>query len=1123
MVTLRWMLPIVIGVFSLVTTATSYLATKNAVLQATELSVVKNLRNSLTRAQGSLELLVGVTEQRSARQLVASYSAVPDTIVAFVADANGHIIASTLHRDIGHHWADYWSDIEVNKMETVLDSHTLDIHTSSDKGFVDGYVSICHQEENNLRKKNCGFFVHRIDLEYHFKKSTSALTNQAIYNSLGVIFIAILISIILHTRFVRRANKVAEVVTSFTQGSRAQRTHFRGTDEISVIAQTVDSMLDQIVEDESIITGEKNRLKILFDTVSDPLVISKENGKILGYNKALQTVFGYDENELKGCDLFTLMPDLYIADTSGSKRIFKGLINRPNQEMVAVRKDSERFPVEFVINEMEVRGRTEQITVLRDITERKAAEEEIKHHRDNLQLLVERATAEIKAIVRTAVNGVISINQDGIVQIFNPAAEKLFGWKAEEVVGENVVKIIPDIGTKEHNGFIQNYIQGGDAKIVGIGREVLGLRKDGSTFPAQLSVGHNKIGKGKHLFVAFIDDITERKLAEQELLQAKETAEEAAQVKASFLANMSHEIRTPMNAIIGFSEILLQDKKLRSESKQHVNTILTSGRNLLHIINDILDFSKIEAGQIQLENVCFHLANAIKETLRTLEFKAAEKDLKLSLYVAANVPEKVMGDPTRLRQVLINLIGNAIKFTATGTIMVRIALEENTNMLLFSVSDTGIGMTPEQTSNVFEAFAQADSSTNRRFGGTGLGTTISKQIVELMGGKIWAESEVNKGSTFYFTTSMEEAAESQECLFEETTNANFDFCSPRAFNILLAEDIPANAKLASLRLEQQGHSITWVENGLQAVEEALTGKFDIILMDIQMPELDGLEATRQIRSHGDENVSNIPIIALTASMMKDDQSRCFSVGMNNVIGKPVDFPELLSNMESLVPEGKGKIVEASKPVESADKKSIDFSVLHGIVDYETGIKTWSDAEVYTDALIDFGRERADNAIRITQLLESTSNFTEARKICHALKGLAGNLCITQVESEAQKLDEFLRSKLLQESLLSSGKLDVALRLAQTAISGLTIPECVEKKVIPKETLNSESFQKLLHEINEALDELNPDAVTPLLNELSKYTEESEVVGILNSVNSFDFYTAKDELKRLAERFGLSDI
>ncbi len=1120
------MLPLVIGIFSLVTTATSYLATRNAVLQTTEQSVIKNLHSSLTRAQGSLELLMGISEDRSARQIVASYSAVSDTIVAFVANANGHIIASTSLQDIGRHWTESWSDIDSLKIDTVIGNHSLDIHSSTDKKFIDGYISICRHivtETASLRKKDCGFFAHRIDLNYHYEQATTALTNQAIYNSMGVIIIALLIGFILHIRIVKRANKLEKVVTSFAAGERNNRTGYAGHDEISVIAQSVDTMLDRIVEDEKIITEEKNRLKLLFDTVSDPIVVVKDNGKISSFNKAVKEVFGYNGRELLRTELFELMPDLYIADAAGNKHIFKGLVNRSNQEMFAVRKGGKRFPVAFVINDMDVEGQTEQIAVLRDITERKNAELELKHHRDNLQYLVDRATAEIKAIVKTAVSGVISINQDGKVQIFNPAAEKLFGWKAEDIVGQNVVSIIPDIGTSVHNSFIHNYIKTRKGKIVGVGREVDGLRKDGSTFPAQVSVGHSELNDGKHLFVAFIDDITERKAAQEELLKAKEVAEEAAQVKASFLANMSHEIRTPMNAVIGFSEILLQDEKLGKDSKQHVNTILNSGRSLLHIINDILDFSKIEAGQIHLESVGFHLANSVQDILRTLEFKAAEKDLNLSFNVAPGVPKKVVGDPTRLRQVLINLIGNAIKFTVSGSVMIRIVEQEQSGLLQFSVTDTGIGMTPEQVGKVFEAFSQADSSTNRRFGGTGLGTTISKQIVELMGGEIWVESEVKKGSTFFFTAKMEDAGDCNTCLFEEGGNAQFNYRSPRAFHVLLAEDIPANATLATLRLKQQGHTIKWVENGLLAVEEAMTGEYDIVLMDIQMPELDGLEATMQIRNKGSENVKDIPIIALTASMMREDQIQCLNAGMNAVIGKPIDFPDLLANMEAYVPKGKGKMVELKSPQEEILIATLDFSPLFGVVDYEAGLEVWKEPAVYAHALIDFSQERTDKALRILELLGRTpAKYDEARKLTHVLKGLAGNLFISGVAKEAEKVDALLKDENIESAIVGANKLDIALRLAAKAISGLCLPEDNRESQLEPLEFEKEAVSNLLHKINLALDELNPDSVMPLLRELSVFIDKQELSAIQNGINSFDFYAAKEEVSKLIGRLGLTE-
>jgi len=878
--------------------------------------------------------------------------------------------------------------------------------------------------------------------------------------------------------------------------------------------------ISQRKQAEMMIRDSMAKTAAIIDTVKDGILTLNDKGIIKSINPAVERIFGYFCGELEGGHINMLMPDSlqnthenYISHylVSGEPSVAAA-----TREMNGLHKDGHVFPLELSVSEFFMDTDRYFTGVVRDITERKLAEQELHNHRNNLEEMVAFATTEVKAIVQTAVNGVISIDQHGIVQIFNPAAEKMFGWQAEDVVGQNVVKIIPTINAATHDGYIDRYLKEGDSHIIGIGREVEALRKDGSTFPAHLAIGHNQLGEDKHLFVAFISDISGQKRAQQELIQAKDNAEEAARVKANFLANMSHEIRTPMNAVIGFSEILLQDKGLSETSHQHVETILNSGKNLLNIINDILDFSKIEAGNISLEHVGFHLANAMNDTLRTLEFKAAEKDLKLICEISSGLPLRVMGDPTRLRQVIINLVGNSIKFTPSGSVTLAIKPAEDGHQILFSITDTGIGMSQTQVDNVFDAFAQADASTNRRFGGTGLGTTISKQIVELMGGKIWAESEEGKGTVFYFTADLDQASDNMQCLFEDGSYVESGYRSPRRFNVLLAEDIHANATLATLRLEQQGHAVTWVNNGVKAVKEAIDGDYDVVLMDIQMPEMDGLVATRKIREALTSEHQYLPIIALTASVMKEDQQDCLDAGMDAIVGKPIDFPELLSTMDAHVPEGVGSANVDSQPIIPAVQQVIDFSPLVGIVDTRKGLDTWNDEIIYAKALVEFAQERVTNGRDIVEHLNHNRRDLEAScAIAHGLKGLAGNLCIVDVAELAATVDGLLKQANVDLAREKANELDRALEIAVNAIGKLQLPD--DESPASTKPLDPELAKQLIEQVITALDEINPDVVAPHLKVLSQYIDKRELVAIQHGIDNFDFDEAKREAEKLAER------
>ncbi len=583
---------------------------------------------------------------------------------------------------------------------------------------------------------------------------------------------------------------------------------------------------------------------------------------------------------------------------------------------------------------------------------------------------------------------------------------------------------------------------------------------------------------------------------------------------------MSHEIRTPMNAVIGFSELLLLEDDLKQENRDYVRTILSSGKNLLGIINDILDFSKVEAGHVELETVCFHLPNVMNDVIDTLEIAASEKNIELTLSIQVGVPVRVFGDPSRLRQVVINLVSNAIKFTPSGNVTISIDKDNASGLVHFAVSDTGIGMSQDQVNKVFEAFSQADTSTNRRFGGTGLGTTISKQIVELMQGSIWIESQLGEGSTFHFTAKLEEAVTYEQCLFETEEYVQIDYISPRIFNVLLAEDIAANASLVTLRLEQPGHTVTWVKNGKLAVEAVKNNNFDLILMDVQMPEMDGLNASKLIRTQFESSQYRIPIIALTASVMKEDQQQCFEAGMDTIESKPIDFSALLSKMESIVRKERGTPNKTLIPSISTSTNQVDFSVLDSIVDYKQGVNTWRDPDVFVNALISFAESHKDDGQKITALLTlSTPDLDGARKISHALKGLAGNLSIIDVINKSIELDELLKQKSIENAIEKSQELNTSLEQAALAISTLQLPSNEDNE--PNKELDPIKVEALLDKIDSTLDELDPSAVMPYIEELSQYLDKAQLTEIEYFIDHFEFDSAKIEVQNLANRLGIN--
>jgi PAS domain S-box-containing protein len=520
----------------------------------------------------------------------------------------------------------------------------------------------------------------------------------------------------------------------------------------------------------------------------------------------------------------------------------------------------------------------------------------------------------IAAVVENSVDGVVAVNEQGLVELFNGAAAKIFGYQPEEVLGRNVALLMPSPHRERHDEYIARYLRTGNANILGSGREVVGLRKDGSRFPLYLATCEARV-EGRRFFTGILHDLTEQKrletelagtvrnlqAANQDLAQARDAAVAAMQVKADFLATMSHEIRTPMNGVIGMTGLLL-DTDLTDEQRQYADTVRQCGQHLLAIINDILDFSKIEAGKFTLETIEFDPCAVVKETMAMLAERAECKGVKLTWTVRNAVPAPVYSDPVRLRQVLANLVGNAIKFTERGEVAVsvealndergtmnaerqnpdssliaqRASLDSPSSafraqrsafsahrsafiVLRFAVMDTGIGMTPEAQGRLFQPFSQGDMSTTRKYGGTGLGLAISKRLVELMGGEIGAASKPGMGSTFWFTIRVGLANAERGTLNDERGTMNAERQNPDSAliahrsdgvsaRILVVEDDRVNQTVAVRFLEKLGYRADLASNGHEALAALSRSSYAAVLMDCHMEDMDGFEATKRIRN-----------------------------------------------------------------------------------------------------------------------------------------------------------------------------------------------------------------------------------------------------------------------------------
>ncbi|MDF3820454.1 PAS domain S-box protein [Leptospira sp. 96542] len=735
---------------------------------------------------------------------------------------------------------------------------------------------------------------------------------------------------------------------------------------------------------------------------------------------------------------------------------------------------------------------------------------------------LQKSESRLRAIIETAADAIVIINTKGIIREFNISAEKMFGWKVNEIVGQNINKLMPNPFQSEHDNYLEKYLKTGEAKIIGIGRETEAVKKDGTKFPIRLAIGHTKLPQDD-VFVGFISDIserikienalklneerlksfiqnipgvvyrclldgdwttvfmsdailnlsgypsddfllpnrkrtfneiihpddrdhvantiqnaidtsdtfvlnyriiqktgdirwvleygglvfdedqnikyldgvlldnTDRKLIEEALIESKEKAEMAAITKTTFLANMSHEIRTPMNAIIGFTEILL-DGKLVNQQKNHLETIKNSAKSLLRLLNDVLNSAKLDKGAVELENTDFSLISLVDQVCSAIGFEAKRKGLNFSYELSDDLEEYYKGDTLRIRQILTNLLGNAVKFTKEG--FIKLTISKLNGQIHFRIQDSGIGIAADRIQKIFEPFTQADVSMSRKFGGTGLGTTISKQLVELMKGEIWVDSSLNIGSTFNFSLPLEKG----NPVFESYENFNFDL--PK-LKILIVDDVVQNVELIRILMTNNGHQVEIAKNGFEAVEFYKSTNFDLVLMDIQMPEMDGLEATKQIRLFENSIPKRTPIIALSASVFEEDKISAKNAGMDGFVSKPIEIQDLFLAIAKVL-----DITSKTQTPSNARPTSEEIFLI------KRGLQLFGSKEKYASMLSGFFN---DQKISILEMIENPKDKTYQQSFLHKIKGVASNLGINPITSAAQNLEYVLQNNQLTKN------------------------------------------------------------------------------------------------------------
>lgn len=629
---------------------------------------------------------------------------------------------------------------------------------------------------------------------------------------------------------------------------------------------------------------ESSRYRQMIDHARDYIILMDLDGNILEANEAAQKAYGYSAAELR----YMHVNNLCVAEEYNQEHL-KQMKKADGLYYATIhrRKDGSEFYVEVRLQEFCVGDSIMLFSIARDITERKMAEEELVWQQSKYYYLFMNMNdfyAYYKIIYDDQHNAV-----DLKLLELNKSYEEFLGLDRDVIIGKSFTELFPDV--KE---VLNSAIQQFDGRLI-IGKRAMIDEFFSEVYHRWLSVLIYSPSEGE--VITIVSDITDKKQYELQLIDMKDSAETANRAKSEFLANMSHEIRTPLNGMVGMVDLtLLSD--LDEEQRDNLETAKSCANSLLTIINDILDFSKMEAGKLAIENVNFDLRMLIEEILKAFRTRVEEKQLRLIFSIDYGIPNLLYGDPNRIRQVLNNLLSNSVKFTNKGEIHLNVQMiskKEDYIKLEFSVVDTGIGIKKEDIKKLFQSFIQIEPTFTKQYGGTGLGLVIVKRLIELMGGAIKVESELGVGSKFSFQLPFSMATSEMVQKGKQKGITKLD----RKLNILLAEDDALNRKVILKMLVDHGHKVDIVTNGCDAVAVYRPGKYHIILMDIQMPEMDGMEATRQIRLM-EKYGEHTPICALTAYALKGDREKFLAGGMDGYVPKPIDMNDLFEVMAQII-------------------------------------------------------------------------------------------------------------------------------------------------------------------------------------------------------------------------------
>ncbi|MEO5351118.1 MAG: PAS domain S-box protein [Magnetococcus sp. YQC-3] len=746
----------------------------------------------------------------------------------------------------------------------------------------------------------------------------------------------------------------------------------------------------ELRQSEAQLQAAELRYRTLFELSPDAiLVLDPETARPLEFNRAAHMQLGYtaEEFSMLGVADYEAVASQQEVQEHVARLLLSG---RDDFETLHRRKEGTLRHV-FVTTLLLRIGESPVIfAIYRDITEIKRAEMDLRENEHRL-----------REMTASLAEGLCVTDRLGHIEFINPAALRMTGFTEEQALGADFHFLLQCRSEMDnfHDRDACALQQAMEQCLVIRQETAFFTRQDGTSFPVVIIAAPIlRDGEARGLVTAF-HDITERMQYEAELRLAKESAEAANRSKSEFLAAMSHEIRTPMNVVLGMSDLLLETN-LDTEQRHFVQTMHRSGKALMGVINDVLDFSRIESGRFTVDERPFYLNKLVDETCNLMQIAAEERGLTLLEEIPLEMPDPVLGDDGRVRQVLINLIGNAIKFTQHGHIRVQLLLHpQQQETLLFSVSDTGIGIAPEQITRIFEYFTQANYSVTRQFGGTGLGLAISRKLVELMGGQIWVESQLGQGSTFFFTLPLKMAKDAPSPAEPEDAA---EVVNQKGLRILLADDVDLNRVLLQEFLRKTPHQLVAVADGLEAVARAQEGNFDVVIMDVRMPVMDGYTATRRIRQWERESQrSPMVIIALSAHASEEERQRSLDAGCDSFFSKPISKKTLLHVLQGVIAQkhtGSRMESKESQPVPALVSLANEFKDAPEILDAQTLARLKADTGPGFKRVLQLFLD--DIPVRLESLtrLWNADNIEELTQATHKLKGTSVSYGAKQLAS-----------------------------------------------------------------------------------------------------------------------------